>query len=223
MMDSVAVLWIVGALVVVGVIFAIAYVFDQKRAQALLEIAQEMGLQFDKTAEQLPKEIRHDFQLFGKGRGPKHSNLIFGQSNGSGVWIWDFRYSTGGGKNKQTHHQTVCCLSSTELRLPRFNLYRETLLSRIGSGVFGFQDIDFDSHPEFSKMYVLKGDLEDQIRVTFNEQILSFFEGQDKNLCVEGNGDRLLVYRRRRKVKPTLISDYLSECFGIFREFRGSV
>lgn len=221
-MDGNAILFIVIGLAVVGVVISIAVYFDRKRTRAISEKAEEMGLQFEKTANHLTADITSRFELFQRGRGAKSANLVYGATNGTGVWMFDFQYSTGSGKNRRVHNQTVCCFSSTELQLPRFNLYRESLLSRIGSGVFGMQDIDFETHPDFSKTYVLKGDSEVEIRECFHEQILSFFETQDKNLCVEGDGERLLVYRRSKRVKPELLKDFLSEGFGIFREFRSS-
>lgn len=207
---------------VIGGIIAMSIFFDRKRIGGLQEAAGALGLQFDESASQISSAMTNGFELFDRGRWPKSRNLIYGESNGTDVWIFDFQYTTGSGKNQSTHHQTVCIFSTTELQLPRFNLYREGLLSRIGSGVFGMQDIDFDTHPDFSKMYVLKGDSEVQIRELFHEQLLSFFETQDKNLCVEGMGERLLVYRKRTKVKPNAVKEFLGEGFGLFREFRAT-
>jgi hypothetical protein len=211
---------IVGGPIVIGSIIAIAFFFDRKRTQALQDVAEEMGLQFEKQADELTREITVRFELFQKGRRQKSSNLIYGETNGTGVWIFDFQYVTGHGKQQRTTYQTAVCFSSPQLAMPRFSLYREGFMSRIGNSVFGMQDIDFDTHPVFSKMYVLKGDSDLEIREAFHEDLLSFFETQDKNLRVEGDGELLLVYRGGRKVKAPAVKEFLIEGFGIFREFQ---
>ena len=55
-------------------------------------------------------------------------------------------------------------------QVPRFALTREGLLHRVGAAL-GFQDIDFDEDPEFSKRFVLKGDDEHAIREIFADDL----------------------------------------------------
>lgn len=219
-MPTAVILFIVLGIVLVSGIILIAVKMDKKRTNELEETAAELGLKFVKYADQVTNEARMRFELFSKGRGRKSWNAIYGETGGTGVWIFDYQYTTGGGKNSTTHYQTVICFASTNLNLPRFNLYPEGMMSRIGSSVFGMQDIDFDTHPDFSKKYVLKGDSEDMIREAFHEDLLSFFELQDKELRVEGDRDQLLMYRPRRKVKPLQIQDFLAEGFRVFSEFQ---
>lgn len=217
-MDIPAPVFIGGFIALAIVMMVFAYFADKKRTESLGELAEEMGLAFEKNGNHLTSEIQSQFDLFSRGRSRKASNLIYGEANGTGVWIFDYRYTTGGGKNSKTHRQTVACIASAELQLPRFSLYREGLFSRLGS-MLGMQDIDFESHPDFSKQYVLKGDNEDAVREVFQENVLSFFEQQDKHLRVEGGGDQLLVYRASRLVKPEMIKDFFAETFGVYREF----
>ena len=206
---------------IVGFVFLAIY-FDRKRTEAMERVAKDMGLQFAKDADHVTGDIQSRFVLFRSGRSRKAERAIYGEANGTGVWIFDYEYTTGSGKESSTHHQTVACLASSELNLTRFELYREGMMSRIGASVFGMQDIDFDSHPEFSKKYVLKGDSEEEVRALFTESLLSFFESQDRSLRIEGCGDQLLVYRARKRVSPAKVQDLLTEAFGIFREFQAS-
>ncbi len=74
------------------------------------------------------------------------------------------------------------------MRLPNFTLRPENLFHKIGQ-VFGYQDIDFDSHPEFSKRYLLKGENESEVRSTFSADTLAFYES-DQKLSTEDAGRR---------------------------------
>ena len=122
-----------------------------------------------------------------------------GNSGDAYVTIMDYQFTTGGGKNSSTFRQTVIVFESDELQLPSFSLRPENFFHKIGSA-FGYQDIDFDSFPEFSKNYLLRGINEQAVRDTFNYDILSYCERQ-KNLCLEGVDKRLIYYqsgKRRR-------------------------
>ena len=76
-------------------------------------------------------------------------------------------------------------MESDELRLPSFSLKPEGFLHRLVASL-GLQDINFDTHPEFSRMYQLQGSDEESVRELFQPGVLEYFE-QHKGLCVEGN------------------------------------
>jgi len=95
----------------------------------------------------------------------------------------------------------------------------EGLMHKIGS-LFGYQDIDFDSHPNFSKHYLLRGSDEEAIRELFDDDLLSFFETQEK-VCVEADGHDLIIYRQRKRIEPDTVQEFLREGFGIFARLRG--
>ena len=79
--------------------------------------------------------------------------------------------------------------------------------------MFGGQDIDFDDDPAFSKMFVLQGDEEQDIRDFFTQNIRKAFAslGKDK-FYLEALGDIMIVYRKKRlNIEETknLLSDSL--------------
>ena len=55
---------------------------------------------------------------------------------------FDYRYTTGSGKNSHTYRQTVVFFRSPEVDLPQFELKPQSFLHGIGK-LFGYQDIDF--------------------------------------------------------------------------------
>lgn len=129
-----------------------------------------------------------------------------------------YSYTTGGGKSSSTYRQTVIGFQSSKLTLPAFELSPEHLFHKI-AGVFGYQDIDISSYPDFSKSYLLRGSDETSIRKVFSPMVISHFE-KNKGLFVEVKGDTLIFYRQSKRVRPTDIKDFLYEgraVFGLFR------
>ena len=90
----------------------------------------------------------------------------------------------------------------------------EGFLDRVG-GMLGMQDIDFDSHPEFSKSFVLKGPDEERVRAFFQPPVLEFFETQN-GIRVEGAGNTICLFRTGKIVKPENIKDLLSDAYQVF-------
>ena len=112
-----------------------------------------------------------------------------------------------GGRSRHDYRQTVAAFKFLAA-LPQFDLRPENFLHRIGSA-FGYQDIDFDSNPEFSKRYLLRGD-EEQVRRLFTPSLLMFFEQLEKGWSVETSGPWLMAYRLGKQLKPQA---------DLFREF----
>jgi hypothetical protein len=104
--------------------------------------------------------------------------------------------------------------------LPTFSLRPETIWHKIG-GWFGHQDIDFESHPGFSRLYLLRGRDEEAIRRLFTAEVLAFYEGQS-GLSTEGAGNRLVVYRHAKRIAPADTRSFLEEGFGVLGVFRSS-
>ncbi|MDP6107162.1 MAG: hypothetical protein QGI33_01860 [Candidatus Brocadiia bacterium] len=142
---------------------------------------------------------------------------MHGDAKGIEVAIFDYRYTTGGGKSSHTWSQTVICFWSEMLKLPEFSMRPEHVFDKIGS-FLGFQDIDFPRYPTFSKKYLLKGSDEEVIRAVFNESVLAFCEGI-LGLSTEGAGTCLVYYRSRKKVKPPEIMGFMEDGFRVFELF----
>ena len=79
------------------------------------------------------------------------------------------------------------------------------------------QDIDFDSHPKFSKMFEVTGEDEQAIRNFLNPSVLDYFENHP-GISLEACGDTLFFYVPRQRVEPDEIKDLLSqacEAYGV--------
>ena len=211
-------------LLVVGIFIAVfvlaggmmywSYVANKKRIEGFEQEAEAMGLNFtQQPADSFMAHYGH-FKLFNRGRRRGVSNLIEGDSGDVTLRIFDYKFTTGSGK--QTRHlvQTIASLKSSQLNIPSLTIHPEGFLSRVGSKM-GFQDIDFDSHPTFSKMFVLKGDNEEAIRNFLTPAALEYFEAH-QGISLEASGDTLFFYNPNRRIKPEEIKDLLARAYEVF-------
>jgi hypothetical protein len=180
---------------------------ERERTQALQQLAATLGWSFAADAPLTQIAWLDRFTLFSQGRSRQIRNFMYGQAQGVKAAVFDYIYVTGSGKSQQTHYQTVVYLEPVNLALPMFSLRPETLFHRMLSA-FGYQDIDFGQRPEFSKQYILRGQNELAIRQTFNDRVLSFFEGY-AGTCVDAGGNQLFIYRAGQRFQPPEIEGYV--------------
>ncbi|MCH7726235.1 MAG: hypothetical protein IH991_07130 [Planctomycetes bacterium] len=211
---------LVAIAVVVAIIVLILLVAraGRKRREAIKTVADELGLPFFPTGDKSLIDHLSRFHLFSQGQSRKIINMIHGDTEAMDVAIFDYRYTVSSGQHSSTHSQTVVCFQSDELNLPEFSMRPEGFFHKIG-GMFGYKDIDFESHATFSKAYLLRGPDEAAIRELFREEMLSHFETQ-KRVCVEGAGNTLVFYRAGRRVKPDEIHSLMEEGFQVLALFR---
>lgn len=206
-----------GAAAIAAIVFYLVYQAEKKRTAALADIALRMGLTFE---AKVPKErlaILGPLHLFKRGHSQRAKNLMRGKSEGREVVVFDYQYVTGGGKNSQTHNQTVVIFPgvATAAALPEFTLGPEHWWNKIGE-LLGYKDIDFEASPEFSKHYLLKGPNEAAIRAAFGAEPLGFF-GQKQGWSVESAGGVLAVYRGEKRCKPEEFQPFLAETAAVRR------
>jgi len=187
----------------------IGYIYEKKRTEALKLIAKNLVFSFSKRGRHRTEQKHQNFQLFSKGHGGKVINEMWGSRNGIDISIFGYQYTEGYGKNSSTYNQTVVTMDRKKLTYPTFELKPENTFHKIGQ-VFGYQDIDFDTFPEFSKSYLLRGDNESEIRQLFTPRIISFFES-NKNICIEAHNNTLIFYKPSKRCKPKDIEALLNE------------
>ncbi len=186
----------------------------KKRREGFIEAAQEMGLQSNPDGDSELFDRFAGFKLFSKGRARKMTNVVLGDSGEVKIAIFDYQYTTGNGKQTRTHYQSVVSLESQQIQCPEFSMRPENMLDKIG-GAIGLQDIDFETHPVFSKMFVLKSSNEAGIREYFKPALLEFFETR-KGISVEAAPGALFFYRPLKKIRPAEIKDYLAQAYEVY-------
>ena len=213
-MDTTYLFILMVIIVIVGLIGAVAvnHFLENKRSEALRLVANELGLSYSNDRFELSdlfNRFERSFHLFSHGRSDKLRNLMQGESGEAKVAIFDYSYVIRSGKSSRTVAQTVIHFRLDQDSLPAFSLRPEQIWHEVG-GWFGYQDIDFGSHPVFSRNYLLRGEDETAVRRLFTEPILNFYEVVH-GLCTEGSGRNLIVYRAGVRSRPEEIGSFLNE------------
>lgn len=190
---------------------------DKKRQEDVQNLAEEMGLAFQPTAEENFQERVALFKLFKKGHSQQILNIVVGEVPDLEIVIFDYHYSVGRGKQQQHHRHTVALIESRELAIPAFTLRPESVFDKLGA-IIGMQDIDFDSHPLFSKMFLLKGDDEAEIREFFDDSILNLMQGKPK-VCVEATHGKMIVYYGSKPPKADQLKSLFAEALEVHSVF----
>ena len=83
-------------------------------------------------------------------------------------FLFDHSFMIHHGKSTSHYNQTVFFFDSKELTLPQFYLRPEHFGDKMLSW-FGWKDINFSTHPEFSDRFKLTGEYEEIIRYYFDK------------------------------------------------------
>ncbi len=200
-----------------GLLFAIVVLLwgrhaARRRREAFSAAAMQIGFSFELAGAPFSPSEASDFHLFTTGHSKEFHNILRGRTDGKDVLIFDYRYVTGGGKTQSTHQQTVAAFRLDGAHLPSFQLQPENLLHRL-SALFGYQDIDFPEHPEFSRRYLLRGQNEAAVRAFFSPPVIDAFESlsPEARWSVEGGGNWLLVYHEGKRINPAEVPQFLQE------------
>jgi hypothetical protein len=154
--------------------------------------------------------------LFSHGRRKRATNVLRRRESGGETLLFDYRYTTGSGKNSSTHYQTVYAVHRPGLSLPELELRPENLLHRIG-GAFGYQDIDFAAFPEFSRRYLLRGKDEEAVRRAFTPALLQTLERRP-GWSLEASAETVIVFRRGKRPKPDELHTFATASEELVRE-----
>jgi len=205
--------WIVFFLVlaIIGIVGIVGWQLDKKRTEALDALSGQLGMSFVSRAmpgNPLPPTAAV-FALFMTGYGQRSRNhfqkTLMDQTQ---VHIFDYEYTTGSGKSRTVHQMTVFAAIQEDLHLPVFRLHPEMPLFHNIAKVFGMQDINFPTHPEFSRIYLLRGEQEVQIRSLFERGLLSFFEHHPQ-WCTEASGSVVVLWRQDKRIPPQELPGFL--------------
>lgn len=210
-----------------GAVLLIVLYFDREREKRRLEDLVSWAATRGFTIEAgsraaretgLPPELLA-LPVFGRGRGQKVRNLIRGRGVEGTELIFDYRYTTQSGKHSATLEQTIAAFEFPGAELPGFELRPEGLFARIGQA-FGNPDVDFDSSPEFSRHYQLRGRDPAAVRRLFERQALAHL-APTTHWSVEGSGAWMIVFQDSRRQKPDDLTPFLEQARAVARSIAG--
>lgn len=155
-------IFIVLAIVAVGVLAYLGHLAAKKRREALEALASELGLRFDPRHDNAHDDEYAHFEIFRRGHSRSAYNTLHGSLEIDGrrfpTKAGDFRYrkKTGSGKNRRTitHRFSYLILHLPWRDVPDLLIRPEGMFDQL-AGVFGFDDIDFESD-EFSRKFHVK-------------------------------------------------------------------
>ena len=152
-----------------------------------------------------------EFKIFRRGHksSKRITNILrkVDVERDSKVCIFDYTFVTGGGNSTQRHRQTVFFVNAKDLNLPTFLMKPENFFHRIGQYLGMVDDIDFETHPDFSDQYLLQGQVESFVRDTFHEELLHFFT-IEKDWCLEGMNYYLIFYKTGHRIPAEQIRNF---------------
>lgn len=198
----------------------VVHFFERRRSATIQDFARRLGLAFKKEAGNDFYNTVTGFSLFSRGYGTSVRNLLHGYRDNAEITLFEYYFVENHGQSIQNFNLTVLLLRSKYLGLPYFSLCPEDVFHKLEE-IIGQKDIDFDSHPQFSKYYVLTGPDENAVRKLFNDNILNYLEN-NKGLCIEGLEDHLLVYRKGIHISPERFQSLLFEGLTVLRLFESA-
>lgn len=203
----------VAVALIAAIIMVASWKKAKQRAAELRSLADTLG--FNYVGNDSSRTGQVNTALFRRGGRRRFRNVMNGTYGSHQVSIFDYSYTVTGGESSSTYTQTVAAIVQ-DRQLPWFELRPEGFLDRIAQALVQ-RDIDFETHPEFSKRYVLRGQDETAIRAMFTPALLSFFEmlPSERKWHMEASDFTLLVYRTNLTVAPSEIRTFLDEACSI--------
>ena len=182
---------------------------DRRRVNALKSLADELRWEFAPDGNEKLHQGLSRFHLSSRGATSVLTNLMYGRCDGTDVALFEYEWTQG----KQRVRQTVVWMQRRGTRMTEFALRPENVWRQLG-GWPAHDDINFESHPEFSRSYLLRGDDESAIRELFTSDVLDFYE-RHPGLVTEGSGNKLLYYRDGVVVQPDELRAHLDEALAV--------
>jgi len=207
-----------GILGLVAMGFVVWLLAERRRRETIQAMASRLGMHYERENAQIVSGLLAQLPLFREGRSQRARNVLRRSGSEREALVFDFSFVTGGGRSRRVHRQTVAAIRLPGTTLPQFRLSPEHLFVKIGA-FFGLQDIDFDSHPEFSRKYRLAGSNEVAVRSLFQRSAISYF-AREPGWSVDGDGEWLAVYRRERRVKPDELPSFFESARQVAEMFR---
>ncbi len=175
MVAIILVLLLIVALIAISVFAQIQFRKGEKqRTKAMSSLAAELNWEFYPAAS-AQSEGFDRLALTELTSTNEVKNMMYGEVGGIPTTVFDYIYTRGAAKKHPTTlRQTVILFEPEGENFPEFTLRPEGAFDKMFSA-FGYQDIDFNERPEFSRQYILRGQDETAIRRLFSDRVFSFY------------------------------------------------
>jgi hypothetical protein len=175
-----------------GIVFAViifSSIAAHRRRAELSELAGRLGLDFSPERDEAFATGWGFLKKLNQGSRRYAFNKLAGQYQGYRVFVFDYHYQTGSGKNTQHHHLT-CFILVLPDGFPELTIGPEGLLSKLAQA-FGYDDIDFES-AEFSRAFCVRSPDKKFAYDVCNAQMIEFLLA-NRDLEIEIQGPALML------------------------------
>jgi len=180
-------------IVIAGVI-AFSIYAAAKRRKELHDWADSRGLNFDPGKSHDMDSRYVEFKCLNKGRNRYAYNIITGPLNQREITAFDYRYTTGSGKNRKTHHLSAIIVVAPIPLEPLF-IRREGFFDKV-TEFFGADDIDFES-AEFSRKFFVKSTNKKWAYDVIHQRMMEYLLGAPW-FSIQFSGDSIIAWNQRR-------------------------
>ncbi len=205
----VAVVFVIGVVALMVVLLIVIKRAEKARIEALKNTATAMKFSFEAEGDVRQIRALGDLPVFSEGQTRKVTNLMTGRAGDQEVKVFDYWYSSGGGKKSQSCNYTVVLYPGGARALPDCALAPENAFLDKIYKMAGYKDIDFDDGPTFSAVYMLRGNDETAIRAAFTPERRAFLE-QHQGWCVQVASGTIGFFRNQL-CKPEQVSALIEE------------
>jgi len=208
-------LWFFGIFIVVLLALAIwSVVAAAKRRTALGEVARQLGFEFDRDAHDGDAVAHryHAFDPFDRGRARRASNVLRGRRGELEFELFDYRFTTGNGKNKRTHRYGIAA-AHVPVRFRPLRIRPEGIFDKLASFA-GFDDINFESHEFSARYHVSCDDRQFAYQVIHPQAIEHLLRCPPLHWQMNGN---VIVIHRSGAFKPDEIPRVVESAEGFVR------
>jgi MFS superfamily sulfate permease-like transporter len=184
-----------------------------ERQKRIATIAQQNGYIFN------PQKVLFDSKLknlpFFLSKQLKYEdNILYKNISDTHIQLSDIHAKEGDQIGLRIYNFTALLITDTPVRLPLFSLQKEHFTDKVLSKA-GFKDINFEEHEQFSKMFLLQGKNEAQIRAFFDKPLMDLMVNYPK-YHVESDGNSILIHKEIK----FLDSQELEELIGLGEKWR---
>jgi hypothetical protein len=210
---------IVGGLALAGLVAYLMVQRERRRLENLIAWAATMGYSLAAGSRPLVEASLASaltaLPIFSRGHFPRVRYIVRGQTSEGELVLFDFRYTTQAGKHTTTIEQTIAAFGLRDTRVPDFELWPEGFLSKLGQA-FGMADINFDSNPEFSRRYRLRGTDREAVSRLFEPQAAGCLSGM-AGWSIQGAHNWVIFFHDGHRQKPEDVPAFLDSARVILR------
>ncbi len=190
---------------------------ERRRTMQLARIANRLGFRFRRQANSMQRAWFMRFPLFRSGRRRRIRNAMKGRFLNADVRVFDFSSAHGEGP---IHRHTVAVYKLSERRIPTFCLWPHSIAAQRDEPMRRQERlIDMPGRPHFNALFEMRGVNPMTVRKLFHSRTLDFLE-RHPDLCIEGGGQWIAVYRYDYRTRPNELHDLFRVTGQAFRAFR---